>query len=341
MNLKRKLRVIFSTLFSIIIILLLIPGFIQAQDRFIRGIFALDNPSNLHLNADEKQLIYGTYPNFLFGVLNDEASVMIFCRDTTDGNIQMCLERDPTGYSHHVYGDDPWKYYTDQFWPYISRSYTSHIQYSEIDRFISNVDNEYGSDVTGLGMLLISHQGYTGDSGHWPFIQYTCHKIQTTFGDDVKSMVIDNVTRATKPFFAAVDSLDIFCHEQYPIYSTSQGDTVDYTGAEIQTCFTNLVQNYDSCLVGTKNVDTEWHAIIQACEQQYYDSGSGTYRYWRRPTTSELWCQAFLAMSRGAKGVHYYLYMSNVDSTNHPSSPPNNGWEMLGLVTDSREEFSP
>ncbi|MDW7679976.1 MAG: right-handed parallel beta-helix repeat-containing protein [bacterium] len=336
MDLKMKIfRTLLTTHLCLFVLLTCMVGSLYAQGSFLRGVFGLDNPDDLNLNNDEMQLIYGTYANYLFGVVNDEPSVMIFCRDTTNGNIKMNIERDPTG---HTYPSDDGN--TSQFWKYISRNDYSNIDKDEIDTFVENVDNEWGSDVSGLASLLISHQGHTQDSDWWPYIQYTCHKIYTTFGGDVKSMVIDNITRPTKAFFPAVDSLDIFCHEQYPINTTTQGDNVDYTGSEIQTCFTNLVQNYDSCLVATKNVDTEWHAIIQVCEQEYYNSSTDEYKYWRRPTKSELWCQAFLAMSRGAKGIHYYLYLSTVDSTNIPSSgTPPNGYGMLGLVTDSREKF--
>ena len=80
-------------------------GILKSQEYFPRGIFGLDNPPNLHLNNDEKQLIYGTYANYLFGVVNDEPSVMIFCRDTTEGEIKMNLERDPTGYQYDVNGE--------------------------------------------------------------------------------------------------------------------------------------------------------------------------------------------------------------------------------------------
>lgn len=169
---------------------------IHAQQYFPCGIFALGEPNDFHLNNEEMNLVYGINTNYLHGV-NDEASVMIFCRDLTSGDIKMDIERDPTGYRYHVYGQPPgdplYDYNTDALWPYISRSYAWHIQNSEIERFLSDAYNEYGADVSGLATILISHQGYTGDPDHSPFIQYAGNRIQHYFGNNVRAVAIDNV----------------------------------------------------------------------------------------------------------------------------------------------------
>ena len=55
-------------------------GVLKAQEYFPCGIFGLDNPNDLNLDDEEKQLIYSTYANYLFGLVNNESSVMIFSR---------------------------------------------------------------------------------------------------------------------------------------------------------------------------------------------------------------------------------------------------------------------
>ncbi len=83
MNLKKKIfRVLVASLLCFIVFFTCAVGSLYAQGSFLRGIFGIDDPDNLHQNNDEMQLIYGTYANYLFGVMNDEPSVMIFCRDT-------------------------------------------------------------------------------------------------------------------------------------------------------------------------------------------------------------------------------------------------------------------
>jgi len=258
----------------------------------------------------------------------------------------MNLERDPRGHNYHVHGTPPpgtihYDYYTTQFWPYISRSFAADIQISEIDTFVNNVHQTYGSDIRGLRTLLVSHQGYTSESDHWAFIDSACKKIQLQFGNDVKSTVIDDFDRIPNKtqFFNALSHLDIFQHEFYPIYTNTLGDNVDYTGTEIQTCFNNFVLRCDSLMVATKGRSVQWQAIIQVCEQQILDGGS--FSYFRRPTESEINCQAFLALSRGARGIHYYVYYSDVDSIGFPPSPPHSGLEFLGLITNTRNSFEP
>ena len=103
MKLNKKYFVWITSLLCLFIILSGKVSPLQSQEYFPRGVFGLDNPNNFNENDDEMQLIYGTYVNYLFGVVNDEASVMIFCRDTTEGDIKMNLERDPTGYQYHVH----------------------------------------------------------------------------------------------------------------------------------------------------------------------------------------------------------------------------------------------
>lgn len=95
MDLKKAYRLIIVGFFFLMSVSVFMVGFLNAQEYFPRGVFGLDNPNNLNTNNAEMQLIYGTYSNYLFGVINDAPSVMIFCRDTTNGAIKMNIERDP------------------------------------------------------------------------------------------------------------------------------------------------------------------------------------------------------------------------------------------------------
>jgi hypothetical protein len=71
-----------------------------------------------------------------------------------------------------------------------------------------------------------------------------------------------------------------------------------------------LLASYDQtrlALANSTNDHTTLEVIIQTNRAWRTDS-SGT--YFRRPTEAEIWLQAFLALGRGFKGIHTYVYRS-------------------------------
>ncbi|MDZ7336066.1 MAG: hypothetical protein ONB32_13025, partial [candidate division KSB1 bacterium] len=116
-------------------------------------------------------------------------------------------------------------------------------------------------------------------------------------------------------FFRQVDSLDVYQHEYYPFYRSHQRRTVGiqfppYYGNDYQTAIIDqrLLASYDQtrrALSRSGNTHTTLEVIIQAGSQFTYESDT---TYFRRPTEAEIWLQAFLALGRGYKGVHTYVY---------------------------------
>ncbi|MFX0139173.1 MAG: hypothetical protein ACFFDN_36360, partial [Candidatus Hodarchaeota archaeon] len=320
----------FAFLVSIFLFAVLLNA-IQAQDNFPVGIFGLDDPANFHLNNHEIQLIYGINTNYLFGVINDEASVMTFCIDTTGGDIQMNIEQDPTGHRYLVdnpYSDyrGPFYYYTTEaIWPYISRSYYTNIDSSEIELFVNNVNGHYGADLSGMRSILVAHQGHIDDPNHWCFIQYACSLMQRTIGSEVNSSVISNIFQWNplrggniQDFFADVDSLDIYQHEQYPFHVEHQDpnnltDSSAFNGNDFQTDIvdTRIIGGYQQtwqALRNSGNQHTKLELIMQTHRAWSYADGDSA--FFRRPTEAEIWLQSFLGLSRNFKGIHAYIYMS-------------------------------
>lgn len=197
----------------------------------------------------------------------------------------------------------------------------SDIHNADIRRFVENVHTVYGSN-SGLGAIRVAHQGYMDQSDHWPYIQYACDRIQEFFGDNIRSVAIHNVfhwndgdTTSLENFFRQVASLDVYQHEYYPFFRSHQRRTVGiqfppYYGNEYQTTIIDqrLLATYDQtrrALARSGNNHTTLEVIIQTCSQLTSESDT---TYFRRPTEAEIWLQAFLAIGRGYKGVHTYVY---------------------------------
>jgi len=312
---------------------LISPGLLFGQP-FLRGLFGLNEPTNFLTNTNEQNLLNNTNANAVFGLFNDQDRVEEYCRDLTGGNIKIGVEFDMIYDQYHILSAEPFKdQKTDLLFRYISESDAVNIQTSEIDRFVLNTYNHYSPDYSGIANILVSHQGHTDHATHWGFIEHACQQIQTRFGDNVRSLAITEVATshldpANLPaFVAAIPHLDIFMYECYPLstYGTTTPSPLAYSGAPLQTALQMVVDGYTWCQSAfeqTGNGNTRWHAIIQVCEQLEYDptppppANTPLYTYHRRPTEAEIFCQANLALSRGAKGIYTYIYGSNVTNIN-------------------------
>ena len=319
---RRISNQIIITIILLFLVLLGLNHHVSAQNNFSLGVFGYDQPFPGHaFNTNEQNLLLGLNSNFIFGVLDTSHYDDII----NFGNINdfsMGLECDPT--SDPVTGPFypcPGNLYNTALWPYICTNAAANIDSIEIEQFIDNVYSEYPSDA-GLNAILVAHQGETDDPDHWPYIQHACSLINESFGDNVESIAIWNVFQwyggqtGLENFFRTVDSLDVYHHEFYPFHVGSQysyppNDSSVFVGNEFQTNYidNNIINSYQQtqqALENSGNTHTRWELIMQT--QRSWSASNG--HFWRRPNQSEIWLQAFLAISRGAKGVHSYLYHS-------------------------------
>lgn len=317
---KNQLKILIGGT-CLILSLLAFNNHLQAQNNFIIGIFGYDAPfPGRPLDAPEQGLILGTNSNFIAGCISQERQDE-FITFGNANDYQMMLEHDPT--SDPVTG--PFYPYPGTpeniaLWPYICRNDVAQIDCVLIEQFIDNVYATYPND-PGLSDILIGHQGETDDPGHWPFIQYACVLIQENFGDNVRSVVIDNADRYSgstlENLFATVDVLDVFQFELYPFVKYYEPypptDSADFVGDEFQTTIIDnrIISNYNHAwqsLTNSSNYHTKLEMIIQT--HRAWVQGKYETRFLRRPTEAEIWLQAFLALSRNFKGIHAYVYFS-------------------------------
>ena len=291
---------------------------IYGQNYFASGIFGYDEPFPGHaLNSNEQALIRDTHGNFIYGLI-DTSLVDDFIAFCNTNNLKTCIENDPPSIpGSGPFYPSPYKNDNTSLWHYICLNAASAIDCTLIRQLITNIHATYPSE-PGLGAILVAHQGRTHEADHWPYIQYACSLIHANYGDNVRSLVIDNAGGWTladlENFFRTVDSLNCFQHEFYPFHVGSQpsypptDSTIFNTDAfQINLIDNQLIDSYNlvrQALLNSGNKYTRWELIYQAHREWNRTSA----HFWRRPTQAELWLHAFLALSRGAKGVHAYVY---------------------------------
>jgi hypothetical protein len=119
-------------------------------------------------------------------------------------------------------------------------------------------------------------------------------------------------------FIQRFPNIDIYQVDDY-IFTTWRQKNYTYQ----QNGFDSLLISYNDCMLAFKDRATEWHAVIQA--QREWVNRFPTFRF-RRPTLEELKAQAWLALSRGAKGVTAFVYGSTLGppaAGQAPLAPPN------------------
>jgi len=170
----------------------------------------------------------------------------------------------------------------------------------------------YSSHV-GLQNYGVAHEVYA--STHWSGLGYICEKIEDE-DPNHNSLITGALTDYSHPaaFLDSVSALDVFEHERY-VFRT----TVPYRGSGFQTAVDGLAQDFDACRQNFSGRHTVWHAVIQVCPSRYYNN-----LYYRVPTASEIRLQAYLALSRGTRGIKGFTYHSNQTGGT---------WTFEGLVT--------
>ncbi|MFH2036496.1 MAG: hypothetical protein ABIJ45_08850, partial [Candidatus Zixiibacteriota bacterium] len=123
-------------------------------------------------------------------------------------------------------------------------------------------------------------------------------------------------------FLENIGNLGIYEHDCYPFSPELQQNYI-LNGTEFlyfQDRLSHIVRLDDSCYYHYENPltkgssNTKLTAIIQSMEQTDYLNGPVQAR---RPTQEEMHCQAWLALSRGAKGIKYYAYFSGPEGNNY------------------------
>lgn len=132
----------------------------------------------------------------------------------------------------------------------------------------------------------------------WPRVQFLARKIRELNPARKSYMVSGGAP--PQEFIDAVPSLDILQMDYY-VFSENVGQ--NYSAQ--QTALDNLLVQYDNTSSRIRGRHTEWQAIIQA--QREYWTGTGCYNR-RRPNFYELRVQAYLALSRGSRGITSYVY---------------------------------
>ncbi len=177
---------------------------------------------------------------------------------------------------------------------------------------------EYAPGIYGF---IVGHEAYNRRGyaeGGWRVMADNLAMVVDTLRSrdpDARLVDVGNVrsarlegTRAARfrALFRKTHPPNVFMHEDYLLYDR------DDSPGEIQRALGTLAGGYDLIadtlrVLAGEGYRTEWHAIIQA--HNHDGTRAGTYRY---PTRSELLAQAFLALSRGARGIIVYRLDSNV-----------------------------
>jgi hypothetical protein len=314
-----------TILFSCLIVVIT-SHYLFAQNFFPCGVYNYDvSGTEYTFSSQEFQRIKDINASWVSSVSLLGQDGMIDSFSTLSGSIKkMTFERDSLAivYGHYypINPGDPDRDLTNTvLWAYLSQNRNvADIDSAHIDSFVTHVNTRYHGS-SGLGGILVAHQGEMDQSNRWPFIRHACTLIQNRFGDDVKSIVVHNIFHwrigtTLQQFFQYADSLDVYRHEMYPLKMYNQ-TTFPYTpapyiGNDFQQKIDTLVMSYQQTWDALKNSGNDYtklEIIFQTMEcynEQYHV-------YWRRPTQAEIWLQAFLALSREAKGVHSYVYRSH------------------------------
>lgn len=135
---------------------------------------------------------------------------------------------------------------------------------------------------------------------------------------------------------------NVFMHEQYRLWSSTVSET------DVQTAFDDLMEGWNrvGAMVRTARSSgrkAEWHFVANVGNQY---TTSGPQPHYRAPTIEELRAQVNLALSRGAKGITYFLYTSSTDyidgyqyealvNTSSPRGRIQPHWNTVRAVNDS------
>lgn len=152
------------------------------------------------------------------------------------------------------------------------------------------------------------------DTTHWKGLKYVIDRIKA-LDPKHKSYVVHWGSRGAPPFPYGI-TVSQFA-DSFPNLGVYQVDdyvflqTVQKTYTDQQPALGILLTTYNDCMIAFRDKSTEWHAVIQS--QRELDQN--LVPVLRRPTREELKVQAYLALSRGARGITAYVYGTKVPSS--------------------------
>lgn len=215
-----------------------------------------------------------------------------------------------------------------------------------VDSCLTSMKNHYSSHPSFFGYLALHENNIYCDTCNQA-ADYICQWINQ-IDPSRKSLAVGCIlymVDSTFPlnpggcynptFFTDVQDLDIFYSECPGIVIPGPGGTDD-----VQEVFDYHIKYHEKCDSVLKGKNTKWYVQLQ-CQK---DSVLGGVLRQRRPTPYELRCMTWLALSRGAKGVGYYVYLTNFyagriqeglidtlrlpyDRINHPNDTTYSSWK--------------
>ncbi|MRR28751.1 T9SS type A sorting domain-containing protein [bacterium] len=330
------------TVLIVLATLVLLSMHVDAQDTsFTIGIWALRLPQNPDWTQENSSLLdlgvnniqWLTIPNQ--PASSETTTVRKLC-DAVDGRIKATVMNSPNIGS----GASIWRMILDWSvgWPPNGAEL--------IKAYLRDIGDTYdGRQV--IGDMLMAHE-WSGDgqtvvinNNHVDAVNNACAFWHDSLdlpdavkGNSIWIMPVDafgssNVPLSMHDFIERLDRLGVYEHNCYPFrpnipaqYSINSDSFMAY-----QNCLKYVVRLNDSCYKyfvdpfnkGTRT--TKWNAIIQTHQEMDVQHPGNVLVRW--PTKEELYCQAWLALSRGARGIKYYLYYSD-------------GGHNLGLVNEDR-----
>src|SRR3989304_7656685 len=169
---------------------------------------------------------------------------------------------------------------------------------AQVTTIINNMKSEYGSH-TGFYNYTFGQEGPVNDPNLWHKVELISRKIHEL--DPGRKSYMVSGWAPPQGFVDATPSLDILQMDAYFFF-----ESVGQNYTDQQVALDNYLIQYNNTMNRLKNRHTEWHAIIQAQrENRQIECPSR-----RRPNYYELRVQAYLALSRGARGVTSFIYGS-------------------------------
>lgn len=353
---------------ALVVVALLAGSVLYAQDGYFPiSIYGLIPPTNANW-PQERQSLLALGINEIEGSLrpqnaspsSETLSIRQIC-DNTNGEIKATIEAIPTMNVHLHEVIKSW-----------ANSAVLPSDYkSTIESYLLDVYDFY-QDRPIIGNFFVGNEPYYGtDTIKWRVYSraanYACSFWRESMGfpENLKNrsvIIVPADILINHPFnfyqFAQFfDSIGCFENDFYP-YRNGVPSNYEINSSEFQAfqnALNTAVVTYDSCYKYFENPSTKihsgalWVAITQTYRSTQYN------RRW--PTKEEIRCQAWLALSRGSKGIKYFCYLTNSslnglvttgrvprDFTNFPNDPDLADYRIYDWVkelNDSLKEISP
>ena len=165
------------------------------------------------------------------------------------------------------------------------------------DGIIEDLRDHFGSN-SGFYSYSFGQETPVSTPSLWPYVEFLSRRIHALDPTHKSYMVSGGAP--SQDFINATPHLDILQMDCYFFYSD-----VPQTYNAQQNALDNFLTHYNNTMNRLKGKQTEWQAVIQS---QHEFRGSCTDL--RRPNYYELRAQAYLALSRGSRGITAFVYGS-------------------------------